>query len=171
MDSKLSQHHHLAELLTGLSDESRVWVFQSNRSIEPQLLDLIQSQLNSLSNNWTSHAKELKAKIILVDAHFILVVLDHTVSSQASGCSIDAMTSSISSLGQSLGYDFMNRDIFYFNIEGEVKGVQLNLIQENISTEVIHPKSLVYDSLVKTKKQLIENWLVPLEESWHKRFL
>ncbi|MEZ4956316.1 MAG: hypothetical protein R2825_22350 [Saprospiraceae bacterium] len=35
----------------------------------------------------------------------------------------------------------------------------------------INDETLVFDNLVKTKGELEEKWLKPLNESWHKRFV
>ena len=36
---------------------------------------------------------------------------------------------------------------------------------------VISSSTLVADTLVQTKAQLAEKWMVPFEKSWHKRFV
>ena len=62
---------------------------------------------------------------ILFD-RILVIALDESASSQASGCSIDSMTHQIQRLSQDLQINLLDRSTFYFFIDNEIQGIQMN---------------------------------------------
>ena len=162
----------ISEKFAGLSDDARLWIFQSERKLEPHEINMISNHLSQFVENWTSHNRELLAQSAVVLDHFVLIALDESRSSSASGCSIDNMTHQIQSLGAHLGLNLMDRTTFYFLKEGEViEGIVMNDVAEAYRAGKINDSSRVFNSLIKSKSDLDDGWLIPLGESWHKRFV
>ena len=74
-----------------LPDNSRIWIYQCNRSFSPEELEEITAGLNTFLTQWTAHGSDLKAGFEIKYKRFIIIGLDQAEAS-ASGCSIDAVS-------------------------------------------------------------------------------
>ena len=162
---------NVLEYLGEMSTDARLWIFQSERQLSPQEESAIEEHLGKFLSQWTSHNRALLARGAVAYGHFVIVALDESKSSAASGCSIDAMTHQIQGMSKALGLNLMDRTTFYFLKQGKLKGIHMNQLSEAFSNEVVSYETPVFNNLVKQKSDLQEQWLVPLEQSWHKRFV
>ena len=154
-----------------LGDDSRLWIFQADRELEPHEIDQIQSHLETFLVRWTSHNRQLIARGTVAYNHFIIIALDETKSSSASGCSIDSMTHQIQAMSQHLGVNLLDRSTFYFKKKDGIVGLPMHELSNAVTQKEIESTTPVFNNLIKTKGELNSKWIVPLEESWHKRFL
>ena len=157
--------------LEDLHDNSRIWIYQADRNLTNEEVDFTRFQLNSFTQQWTSHNRSLQAKGLVLYNRFVLVVLDEQASSSASGCSIDSQVHFIQQLGNHLKADLMNRDLFIFLKEGGVKAIHMHSLKDHVEKGEISLKDKVFNNLVKTVAELKEGWQVSLEDSWHSRFI
>lgn len=154
-----------------LSDESRLWIFQSERTLKEDAISAIESLLSTFIPNWTSHNRQLMAEGLVAYQHFIIIALDESQSSSASGCSIDAMTHQIQHLSQKLNVNLLDRSTFYFMKNEGIIGIQMGQLGEAVAGNEINLETPVFNSLISKKSELNSKWILPLGESWHKRFL
>lgn len=161
----------LMDSLQDLSDESRLWIFQSNRKLNDGEVNFTQNMLQEFLSKWTSHNHSLIADGFVALGHFIIIALDESRSTQASGCSIDTMTNQIQGLAQQVNADLMDRTTFYFMIDEEIQGIQMNELSEMYKENKVLDESLVFNNLIQTKGELKTKWLIPLKKSWHFRFV
>ncbi len=151
------------------SPDSRIWVYTSNRPLTQEESDFAQKNLDAFCQQWTAHNQALLARAEVFKHQFIVLMVDETQAG-ASGCSIDKSVHFLESLGAEIGADFFERMRFaWVDDRGEMRFANrpefVSLIQEgNIGSD-----TLVADTLVQTKAQLAEKWLVPFSKSWHKR--
>jgi len=153
-----------------MSDDARVWIWASPTQLSNQEVEKISSHLSAFVSQWTSHQVALKAQAHVFYQHFVVVALDQSASTGASGCSIDSLTHEVQSLSQSLNLDLQDRQTFFFYQNDQVNTVKMSGMQEALSSKKIEQESLVFDTLVKTKLDLKQNWLKPANQSWHARF-
>ena len=71
-----------------ISDESRIWIFQSNRLIADLDIESLKKQIDIFLSSWTSHGNQLMVASKIKYNLFIIIALDQSCST-ASGCSID----------------------------------------------------------------------------------
>jgi hypothetical protein len=58
------------------SENSRVWVYQSDKKLSDSEVQQVQNQLDSFTTSWTAHNNQLKAKAeIRYNRFLILIVL------------------------------------------------------------------------------------------------
>ena len=157
--------------LEQFQEDSRIWIYQTNRTLTDQEVEFSKKHLDVFAEQWTSHNKSLLARGLVLYNRFLVIVLDERASSSASGCSIDSQVHFIKKLGEHLQIDFMNRDLFIFMRGEDLKVVPMHSLNEEVKNGSITMNDLVFDNLVKSLGQLKERWLVPLEESWHSRFV
>lgn len=165
------KHLELENQLEDLSDNSRIWIFQSDKEILNSELKDIQAALNNFAKEWTSHNAKLHAKILTLYGYFIVVILDEEASSHASGCSIDSLTRKIQSTGEKFGLNLLHRESFYFLIDEKIRPIAIGALTEARDQGEINRDSLVFNNLIQKKSDLLSKWIVPVRESWHRRFI
>lgn len=154
-----------------LSDSSRVWIYQSNRPLTKDESFWADMAIKQFAKNWTSHNRDLKAFGGMVHNVFLIIVLDQEASSQASGCSIDALVHTIENMGRELQVDFMDRMLFYFQIGDKIEAIHMQQLSDAHAAGQITADTPVFDNLVNSKAGLMQQWLKPLRDSWHFRFV
>ncbi len=150
-----------------LDDSSRVWIFQSDKIISEDKIDLIKSKLKIFLPNWSSHGKELKCSYDIKFNLFIIIGVDSSFNN-ASGCSIDTLTKFIFDLQSKTNLNFFNRLAIAYKSNDKINIKSLSEIKEMIKNEEFLTDTVVYNNLVKTKKEYINGWESMAIESWHK---
>ncbi len=146
-----------------ISNDSRVWIYQSDRPFNSSEKTNIEIQLTDLCNNWNTHGSVLNCSFQLHD-WFICLFVDESKQG-ASGCSIDSSVAVIKAIANQYNIDFFNRMNIAF-LDGE--STKVLPIEE--FKKLLTPQTVVYDNLVKTKTEYESKWKVPLSESWLARF-
>jgi hypothetical protein len=154
----------------GLSPESRVWVYTSDRALTPEEQVFAQAQLDAFTRQWTAHNQALQAKAELFQNRFVILMVDETQAG-ASGCSIDKSVHFLESLGGHLGVDLFDRMLFGWEQDGRLEVAPRAVFAAKVQSGDIADETPVVNTLVKTKGELAERWLMPLGKSWHKRVL
>src|SRR5690349_16521997 len=98
----LSYKHLLPE---GFPQDSRVWVYQSNRLFTLSEALEIEEQLNKFSAEWRSHGAKVNAYANLFFGQFVVLMADETEAG-VSGCSTDSSVRFIKDLGDQFKVDF-----------------------------------------------------------------
>ena len=84
----------------------------------------------------------------------------------------DKLTNFIIHLSNEIGVDFFNRLNIAYKADSEKINLQsLSGFKTLISEGKINEESIVFNNLIKTKKDYIERWEVQLKNSWHKTLL
>lgn len=153
------------------SPDSRVWVYTSSRPLTEEEAAMAQKKLDAFCRQWTAHNQALKATGEVIENQLLILMVDETQAG-ASGCSIDKSVHFLEQLGEAIGTDFFERMRFaWVDSNGAMQFANrpefVSLVQEG----KIGADTLVADTLVQTKAQLAEKWLVPFASSWHKRLV
>ena len=154
-----------------LSDSSKLWVFQSDKIITPSNEKFLFDEICPFLNDWSSHGAEIKASFEIKYNLFLIVSVDEEINI-ASGCSIDKLTNFIIHLSEEIGVDFFNRlNIAYKSKSDKINLQSLSNFKILISDGNINEETIVFNNLINTKKDYIEQWEVQLKNSWHKTLL
>lgn len=155
-----------------MSGDSRVWVFQAERPLTDRQILQANEYLRTFCEEWQSHGTSLKAHGAVFYSRFVVICVDEGDSTAASGCSIDNMTHHIQHLGAQVETNLMERQTFYVQLpNGTIKAYAMHDLSTGHESGDVTADTLVFDTLVKTKQQFFDKFLVPVGESWHKRFL
>jgi hypothetical protein len=147
------------------SPDSRVWVYQSSRLFSLSEALEIETLLNKFSAEWRSHGAEVNACCNLFFGQFVVLMADET-SAGVSGCSTDSSVRFVKDLGQKFGVDFFNRTNLAFFVKDKIQVLPLNQLQYALENGFINENSLYFNNLVQTKKELENNWIIPVKDSW-----
>lgn len=153
-----------------LPDNSRIWIYQANRKLSEQEVELIAIETNEFLDQWTAHGAELEAGFEIKYNRFIVIGLNQSNAS-ASGCSIDASVRFIQSLEKELQVDLLDKmNVTFYNGE-YIAHKSLADFKKMAKAKSVSPNTVVFNNLVNTKAEYLEHWEVPAKESWHSRFL
>ncbi|WP_299128795.1 ABC transporter ATPase [uncultured Winogradskyella sp.] len=153
-----------------LPEESRVWIYQANRSFSEEELEEIKSKLNKFVEVWTAHGKDLQAGYKIVYKRFIVIALNENLNN-ATGCSIDASVHFIQQLEQDYKVDLMDKMNVSFKQGEFVAYKPLLEFKKMAKNNSVSKNTIVFNNLVTNIAEFKENWEVPAKESWHSRFI
>jgi hypothetical protein len=155
---------------TVLPEESRVWIYQANRSFTEHEIEEISNKLNVFIENWTAHGSDLQAGYKIVYKRFIVIALNQDLN-HATGCSIDASVHFIQQLEQEYKVDLMDKMNVSYKQGEFIAYKTLSDFRKMAKDKAVSKNTIVFNNLVNTVAEFKENWEVPASESWHSRFL
>ena len=153
-----------------LPEESRIWIYQANRSFTEQELEEIQSKLNIFIENWTAHGSDLQSGYCIKYKRFIIIGLNQN-SNNATGCSIDASVHFIQQLEKKYNVNLMDKMNVSYKQGEYVAYKSLSDFRKMAKDKAISKKTIVFNNLVTNIAEFKENWEVPASESWHNRYV
>ena len=153
-----------------LPDNSRVWVYQSNRKLSDEEVTIINNKTKEFLTQWTAHGANLEAGFEVKYNRFIVLGLNQENAS-ASGCSIDASVHFIQQLEKEFEVDLLDKMNVTFYSGDFIAHKTLIDFRKMAKAKSVSPNTVVFNNLVNTKEEYLESWEVPAKESWHNRFL
>lgn len=148
-----------------LPSYSRVWVFQSSKSLNADQYRQLNQIMNTFCEAWQSHGKSLVAGFKFV-YQTVLIVGVNEDSKDASGCSIDKLFHLLQQWQSRQGLDFFDRKIVAIVNGDKIAMVESKELKRQIKAEEISGKELIINTLVKSKEEFDQSFLQPLSASW-----
>lgn len=145
--------------------DSRVWVYQSSRAFIEREEREVNEQLLQFYTQWQTHGKPVKGWAKLLFNQFIVFMADETAS-QVSGCSTDSSVRVVKSIERQYDVNMFDRMVLTFLVKGKSQMLPLNQVQYALDKGYIQKDTPLFNNTVLTKQALLNNWLIPLEESW-----
>jgi hypothetical protein len=146
-------------------NNARVWIFQSSRLFSIQEAFEIDTILKDLCANWKSHGQAVKGYANLFFGQFIVIMADETAAT-VGGCSTDSFFRIIKQIEALCKVNLFDRQMLAFLIKDKIQLLPLAQFNYAISNNHIDPTTLYFNNTVGTKQALINNWLIPVSESW-----
>lgn len=150
------------------SQNSRVWIYQSNRQLNDAEANRLQQQLNNFTASWTAHNHQLKAKAELRYNRFIVLIVDESQAG-ASGCSIDKSVNFLHQLEQEYDINLFDRFNLAYRSGEEVLSADRAGFESLLKQGDINNETIVFNNLVQNLTELETKWEVPFKDSWHPR--
>lgn len=153
-----------------LPEESRVWIYQSNRSFSDEEIEQIKFKLDAFIENWTAHGSDLQGGYTIKYKRFIIIGLNQKLNA-ATGCSIDASVHFIQQLENEYNIDLMDKMNVSYKQGEFIAYKTLTDFKQMAKDKAVSKNTIVFNNLVNTIMEFNENWEVPASDSWHNRFL
>ncbi|MDA9640343.1 ABC transporter ATPase [Flavobacteriaceae bacterium] len=153
-----------------LAENSRVWIYQSNRSFTKDELVDISDKLIVFLNNWVAHGLNLEAGFEIKYKRFIIIALDQDKQS-VTGCSIDASVKFIQELEILYSVNLMDKMNVSYKQGDYVAYKTLTDFKKMAKDKAVSKKTIVFNNLVNSVGEYKQFWEVPASESWHSRFV
>jgi hypothetical protein len=148
------------------SENSRVWVYQSDKKLSDTEVQQIQSLLNEFTTGWTAHNNQLKAKAEIRYNRFLILIVDESQAG-ASGCSIDKSVHFMQQLEKQFGLKLFDRFNLAFREGNEVLSAPRHDFEAMLKQGSINTDTIVFNNMVQNLNELQTKWEVPFKDSWH----
>jgi len=150
------------------SENSKVWIYQSNRELAAAEVNQIVKILDDFTTGWTAHNNQLKATAEIRYNRFIILVVDETQAG-ASGCSIDKSVKLMKELEQEFDINLFDRFNIAYRDGDAIKSVGRFEFEDLIKQGKVDTETIVFNNLTPTLKELTTLWEVPFKNSWHQQ--
>lgn len=147
------------------SNQSRVWIYQSNRMFTIGEALEIENILNEFTANWKSHGTPVKGFATLFFGQFIVVLADEEQTG-VSGCSTDSSVRTIKSIETRFKVSLFERTNLAFVVKDKIELLPMTQVQYAIEKGFLHENTPFFDHSVQTKGELLSKWIVPIGSSW-----
>lgn len=152
-----------------LPDESKIWIYQSNRKLSDAEVAEIEVDLKAFIEEWSAHGTALEASFLLKYNRFIILAVNQEVQ-QATGCSIDSSVVFIQQLESKYGIDLLDKINVTYKQGEFLTHKSLVDFKRMAKEKAVSENTIVFNNLVNTIEEWKESWEVPASESWHSRF-
>lgn len=152
-----------------LPDESKIWIYQSNRKLSDAEVAEIEEDLKAFIEEWSAHGTSLEASFLLKYNRFIILAVNQEVQ-QATGCSIDSSVVFIQQLESKYGIDLLDKINVTYKQGEFLTHKSLVDFKRMAKEKAVSENTIVFNNLVNTIEEWKESWEVPASESWHSRF-
>jgi hypothetical protein len=148
------------------SENSRVWIYQSDRKLTDLETQEIEAKLKAFVSEWTAHTMQLAAGAEVRYNRFLILIVDESKAG-ASGCSIDKSVKFMKQLEQEYNINLFDRFNLAYKEGEEVLSAPRNAFEELIKQGTITANTTVFNNLVQSLAELNTKWEVPFSQSWH----
>ena len=157
------EYKHLLD--AGFHPSSRVWIYQSSRLFTLSEAMEIEDTLHDFQTQWKSHGADVKNDIHLFFGQFIVFIADESATT-VGGWSTDSSVRVVKELERKYRVNLLDRQTLAFLINDKVQLLPLNQIPYALEKGFIGPDTIYFNNLAATKKELEENWMIPVSQSW-----
>lgn len=156
---------------TGFSSESRIWIYQSNRPLDPVTLAAIKHQLQEFYTHWISHNRPVKGWAGLLFDQFILIVADDTAD-RLCGSAVDSSVRLIKHFEDQYKLSLLDRMQLAFMSDKGIEILAVQQLAKALAEGKITPETIYFNNIVTTLGEMQNNWMIEVKNSWiGKRFL
>jgi hypothetical protein len=152
-----------------LPEDSKIWIYQSNRKFSDDEITEIESDLKIFIENWSAHGTTLEASYIIKYNRFIILAVNQETQ-QATGCSIDSSVAFIQNLEQKYQVILLDKMNVTFKNGEHIAHKSLIDFKRMAKEKAVTVNTIVFNNLVNSIEEFNDNWEVPAGESWHSRF-
>ena len=152
-----------------LPDESKIWIYQSNRKFSDEEFAEIDTSAQAFIENWAAHGTSLEASYQLKYNRFIIFAVNQEIQA-ATGCSIDTSVQFIQDLEQKYSVDLLDKMNVTFKVGEHIAHKTLIDFKKMAKDKAVTETTIVFNNLINTVGEWHEYWEVPAIESWHSRF-
>ena len=152
-----------------LSEESKIWIYQSNRKFSDAEFAEIETSLQNFLGNWAAHGTSLECGYELKYNRFIIIAVDQE-NQIATGCSIDASVQFIQSLEAKYSVDLLDKMNVTFKNGEHIAHKSLIDFKKMAKDKAVTENTVVFNNLVNNIEEYNESWETIACESWHSRF-
>ena len=154
-----------------LPDESRVWVFGSDRPLAGEDAERLLGEVDRFLGQWKAHGVPLACARDWRDEHLLTIGVDSTQES-ASGCSIDGLFRVLQGIERPLGARLVaGGRVFYRDEHGRVQCASRDQLVALAASGVITDDTVVFDTGLTTMGAWRARFEAPARTTWVKQLL
>ena len=144
---------------------SRVWMYQSSRIFSIGEALEIEEMLTDFVEEWRTHGAVVKGYANMFFGQFIVIMADETQAG-VSGCSTDSSVRVIKKIEETFKVNMFDRQNLAFLINDKVQMLPMSQLKYAVQNNFINGDTVYFNNLVLTKEELLNNWMIPVKNSW-----
>jgi len=147
------------------NDHARIWIYQSSREFSAAEIVQVEKCLRDRIKGQELQGSILQSITLLLFGHFIIIILDQP-GTERSGFYIDNLIGCINEIERDFQVTLLDRQMLAFIIQDRVQLLPLSMVNDVMEKDMITPETLYFNNTVLTKRELLENWIIPVKDSW-----
>ena len=155
--------------MQSMHPESRMWFYGLQQPLTDAQAAVLRELMNDFVGQWKAHGAQLAAAYRLIGNQCLILAVDER-QQQATGCSIDKSVHLLMEFGQQYGIDFFNRMLVFTADENGIQAYTPTALKAALVGGQITPETPVMYTLAPTLGAS-GTGMIPLKESWAKRYL
>jgi hypothetical protein len=152
-----------------IPDDSRVWIYQSNRDFSDSEIKIINNKTALFLDNWKAHGNELQASYLIKERRFLVIAVNEEFN-PIGGCSIDYSLQLVNDISTTINLDLLDRLSVNYISENKIKSISLKDLKNKIKNRSFSPETIIFNTTVKTKKELSSDFELKISSSWLSKF-
>ena len=114
-----------------IPDDSRVWIYQSNRDFSDSEIKIINNKTALFLDNWKAHGNELQASYLIKERRFLVIAVNEEFN-PIGGCSIDYSLQLVNDISTTINLDLLDRLLVNYRSENKIKSISLRDLKNKI---------------------------------------
>ncbi|MDC1010000.1 ABC transporter ATPase [Flavobacteriaceae bacterium] len=152
-----------------IPDDSRVWIYQSNRDFTDLDIKIIKNKTTFFIDNWKAHGNDLQASYLIKERRFLVIAVNEKFN-PIGGCSIDYSLQLVNDISNTINLDLLDRLLVNYRSENKIKSISLKDLKNKIKNRSFLPETIIFNTTVKTKKELSTDFELKISSSWLSKF-
>ena len=153
-----------------LPEDSRVWIYQSDRNLTESDIKIIENKTTLFLNNWKAHGNDLQASYLIIENRFLVITVNEGFN-PIGGCSIDYSLQLVNDISSTINLDLLNRLNINYRSKNIIKSISLRDLKNRIKSRSFSPETIIFNTTVNTKKELLNDFEVKISSSWLSKFI
>lgn len=152
-----------------LPGHARVWIYQSNRTLNEKEQEIITQRLKQFCEGWNTHGNTMPTSFQILDRQILILAVDESQLG-TSGCSIDSSVRVLRELESILGINMTDQGkVTLKNSSGQVNVLPALGLRGKVQSGELTLEQEVINPLVQTKADLHQLWQ-PVRNSWLNKY-
>ena len=152
-----------------IPDDSRIWVYQSNKDLSDSEIKIIENKATLFLDNWKAHGKDLQASYLIKERRFLVIAVNEKYN-PIGGCSIDYSLQLVNDISAKINLDLLDRLLVNYRSDNKIKSIKLGDLKNKIKNRTFSPKTIIFNTTVKTKEELSSDFELKISSSWLSKF-
>jgi hypothetical protein len=153
-----------------ISNKSRIWIYQSNDEFNKSDIKIINEKSDEFIKNWKAHNKDLKSAYTILHNRFIVIAIDEDFN-PIGGCSIDYSLRLIKDISNTINKNLLDRMTIIYRDNTLINSISLNEFKSQIKNGLFSNDTLIFDTTINSKQELLDKFEVKLSNSWLSKFM
>ena len=151
-------------------EDSRLWIYQSNKDFTSADIEIIKEKTTIFLDNWKAHGNDLQASYLVKDKRFLVLAVNEKFN-PIGGCSIDYSLQLVKDISNTINIDLLDRLTVNYRSANQIVSVNLSELKNKIKNGSLSPETIIFNTNVKTKKELSNDFEIKISSSWLSKFI
>ena len=152
-----------------IPDDSRIWIYQSSKDLSDSDIKIIDNKTTLFLENWKAHGNELQASYLIKERRFLIIAVNEKFNT-IGGCSIDYSLQLVNDISTTINLNLLDRLSVNYRLENNIKSISLRDLKNKIKNKSFSPETIIFNTTVKTKKELSSDFELKISSSWLSKF-